>query len=229
MVEIPVAKSYEIARDIRLVGLLEKPDGAVLGEKPDVGREHAVIGVGYGVVFKARHVVPYRKIVCQFSPFDNVVCEAEILVGFERVGEVAFDGAKLNPYVFARSYSLGRGTGILIRERHDIDMRKFLFDSLCDFIRKIDDCRRMRAAVGVFKCPAFRAFALTVPVVLRNVHKTRRRLAAQFFEHILYGLLCHLIVCKAELAVLKIPFPVDFRKPFGVVFEIFLRRDYLVK
>ena len=88
--------------------------------------------------------------------------------------------------------------------------------------------------MGVYKVGALFALAVIVVVVLRYVRKFGVGLFADFFEHNFDELRPHFGICKAQLRELfALDFvhalAADFGIPLGMFFEIFCRRQNLVR
>ena len=217
-------KIADVARD---VALFKHADGMMVGEETKVGSQSTPVRLWQHVVREVRDVVPNVEVRRHGTPIFDVFTET--LVGrprLQRLREIHFDTAKTDDDVLGRFRDFWCRACISVCQRLNEKFRIFLFNLLCDGVHKANQRARL-AAFYLLYFQALRAFATTMPVVLRNGNHAGRRLLANLFQADSREFLCHLFVRQAELRPVRRTLSPLHGIPFRMIFEILFRRQEL--
>ena len=223
----PCARTDEIADVARDVALLEHADGMMVGEETEVGSQSTPVRLRQHVIREVRDVVPNVEVRRHGAPIFNVLTET--LVGgsrLQRLRKIHLDTAKTDDDVLCRLRDFWCLAGISVRQRLNEKFRIFLFNLLRNGVHEANQ-RTGLAAFYLLYFQALRAFATTMPVVLRNGNHAGRRLLANLLQADSREFLRHLFIRQAELRPVRRALSTLHGIPFRMIFEILVGRQEL--
>ncbi len=206
-------------RDAGRFALAEHADRVVVAVAAEIRAEHLPVRMRGQRPHQVHRVVPDEQSRRRFGPSLQVLHQLAVFVAVNRLRRRTLDDTEPDQDVVPRANRLRRLAGVDVGVGRDQDLRKLLLHGLGNLVHTVQQ-RPHRRALCLVQGLAFRALAVSPPVVHGHYDHAQLRLLADRRQDVLGELRQHLVIGHAQLSSFAHPLAVDLAVPLRVVLEV---------